>query len=66
MNIIIVHGMASTLFELFFYFVNFLKIINPLCQKFQKHYQNSKKPYLNVAKFEPWPSLGKLVKFGKN
>ncbi len=43
-----------------------LKLLTLLCQKFQKHYQNSKKPYLNVAKFEPWPSLGKHTKFGNN
>lgn len=35
---IIVHGVALTIFKFF----QFFEIINPLCQKFQKHYQNSK------------------------
>jgi hypothetical protein len=33
---IIVHGVASTLFE-FFLFCQFFEIINPLSQKFQKN-----------------------------
>ncbi len=58
---IIVHGVAFTLFE-FLLFCQFFEIINPLCKNFQKNNQNSK-PYLNVAQFEPWPSLDKHTKF---
>lgn len=58
---IIVHGVALTLFE-FFLFCHFFEIIDPLCQNFQI-FIKIVKPYLNVAKFEPWPSLGKYTKF---